>query len=204
MLVMPLLIEGKIEEIGDGCVTGGSLTRYSFIRVSGKIYKDIVANNYFSTFIRVGNDVRMGLKRQLAGGPVICSLEINGEIHKIGIGSIIVPTIAIALISLVVVAFLAVGFGTKFETVIKFAICYPIFVLLYAISWVWPRQALGNNAVDNSISATDWGLALAGIIFFPLCAILSLYNFASSRHRSGFLHLATTSMALLTILIMID
>ncbi len=204
MLVMPLLIEGKIEEIGDGCVTGGALTRYSFIRVSGKIYKDIVANNYFSTFIRVGNEVRIGLKRQLAGGPVICSLEINGEVHKIGISTVIVHTIAIAAISLVVVALLSVGFGARLETIIKLAICYPIFVLLYLISWIWPRQALGNNVVDNSISVTDWGLAIAGLIFFPLCAILSLYNFASSRRRAGFLHLATTSVALLTLLIMID
>lgn len=203
MLVIPLIIKGTIEEIGDGCVTGGALTKYSFIRVDGKIYKDIVANNYFSSFIRIGNTVRMGLKRQLAGGPVICSLEIDGEIHKIGVGSVIVPTLAIALISLVVFCLLSVGFGASINTAIKVAICYPIFVLLYLVSWLWPRQVLGSNGVDDGLTAKDWGLTIVGLLLFPLSLIFSIYNFAKSRISAGLLHLGVTSVAGLVVLILI-
>lgn len=204
MLLIPLVIKGTIQEIGDGLVTGGALTKYSFIRVDGKIYKDIVANNYFSSFIRVGNTVRIGLKRQLAGGPVICSLENNGEIHRIAIGSVIVPTLAIALVSLVVFSLLSVGFGASINTAIKVAIFYPIFLLLYLISWLWPRQALRNNAVDDGLSAKDWGLTIVGLLLFPLSIVFSIYNFANSRISAGLLHLGMTSVAGLVVLMLVN
>lgn len=79
------IIEGSIDEIGTQLVQGHG-TKYSFIRVDGKMHRNLLTEDFLDSFIHLGRTVRLGIRRTKTGQNMLVSVQENSEeIHKLPI-----------------------------------------------------------------------------------------------------------------------
>lgn len=87
------IIEGRINETGSGVSLGGS-SKYSFIKVDGKMHRNVITEDFLDSFIQPGRTVRLGIRKTLTGKRLVASVQDgSGDTHKLPMSDIFAETI---------------------------------------------------------------------------------------------------------------
>lgn len=76
------ILEGTIEETGNGVIRNGAVTDYEYIKIGGTRVRHIRCQNYLDSMIKPGKTVRLACVKSMGKHTVYAVQESNGEVSK--------------------------------------------------------------------------------------------------------------------------
>lgn len=160
MLFRREIIEGTITEIGNGVMRGNG-TKYSFLKIDGKMHRDVITEDFLDSFIRPGRTVRLGIRKTITGQKAVASVQDgSGETHKLPMREIIADAVYLggswSFIVFLVTFAASLLFVYKLQDFVGSFIfslsCAGLFFIYYLWNIQKPRHILEKQQPGSSFS----------------------------------------------------
>lgn len=160
MLFRREIIEGTITEIGNGVMRGNG-TKYSFLKIDGKMHRNVITEDFLDSFIQPGRTVRLGIRKTITGQKVVASVQDgSGETHKLPMREIIADALYLggswSFVVFLVTFPTSLLFVYKLQDFVgpfKFALsCSVLFFIYYLWNIQKPRHILEKQRPGSSFS----------------------------------------------------